>query len=200
MLRLLCCCLLISFGLQSIGVLQARLAHDAAKSAARIAKAKQAHDTLMMEVHRSQAHALAIRARAEMRLAEEYDQAQEDGDLPKHGQKRADVASGNISSDLGLRRDEIHAARKLRDAEREEPGIVARTINDMVERGEVVGKAGGGDSTVASRNAATAADLGLRRDEIHEARKLRDAEAAEPGIVQRTINDMIECGEEPTST
>lgn len=114
----------------------ARLAYDAAKSTARVARAKQAHDTLIMEVYRSQAHALAIRARAEIRLAEEYDQAQKDGDLPKHGQKRADVVSGNISSDLGLRRDEIHEARKLRDAEASDPGIVARTIGEMVERGE----------------------------------------------------------------
>jgi hypothetical protein len=55
----------------------ARMAYDAAKSAARIMKAKQAHDSLIADVHRSQAHALAIRARAEMRLAEEYDAAQE---------------------------------------------------------------------------------------------------------------------------
>lgn len=42
------------------------------------------------------------------------------------------------------------------------------------------------DFGVAGDNAkpATAADLGIRRDEIHEARKLRDAERAEPGIVQ----------------
>lgn len=121
----------------------ARMAYDAAKSAARIMKAKQAHDSLMVDVHIAQAHALAIRARAEMRLAEEYDAAQ--------------------------------------------------------DRGEVVGPSGGGDSTVVARNAATASDLGLRRDEIHAARRLRDAEASDPGIVQRTINDMVERGEEPTS-
>lgn len=90
----------------------------------------------MMEVHRSQAHALAIRARAEMRLAEEYDAAQERDAVATVG-IRPNVEGHNASSvataaDLGLRRDEIHQARKLRDAEREEPGIVARTINEMV--------------------------------------------------------------------
>lgn len=47
------------------------------------------------------------------------------------------------------------------------------------ERGEV-SKGGGRPDCVEDRNAvpATAADLGLRRDEIHDARKLRDAEAA----------------------
>ena len=34
---------------------------------------------------------------------------------------------------------------------------------------------------------ATAADIGLRHDEIHEARKLRDAEAECPGLIRRTL-------------
>ena len=34
---------------------------------------------------------------------------------------------------------------------------------------------------------ATAADLGLRRDEIQEARRLRAAEAVDPGLIGRTI-------------
>lgn len=117
----------------------ARVAYDAAKSIARIARAKQAHDTLIVEVHRSQAHALAIRARAEMRLAEEYDQAQDRGEVVgahDGAKKRVEGNNAITSADLGLRRDEIHAARKLRDAERDEPGIVARTINQMVESGE----------------------------------------------------------------
>jgi len=113
----------------------ARVAYDAAKSAGRIARAKQAHDSIVVEVHRSQAHALAIRARAEMRLAEEYDAAQERGDVPKQG---SHVAGENMmaTADLGIRRDEIHEARKMRDAEIQSPGIISRTIEGMVERGE----------------------------------------------------------------
>lgn len=68
----------------------------------------------------AQANALAIRARAEMRLAEEYDAAQERGEVHRHGgQVPMDVADPNIpsGSDLGIRRDEIHEARKMRDAE-----------------------------------------------------------------------------------
>lgn len=122
----------------------ARVAYDAAKSVARIAKAKQAHDTLLVEVHRSQAHALAIRARAEMRLAEEYDAAQERGEVAKPGGDRGNQHTGGklldpkfaSPKDLGMRDQEIHEARKLRDAERDEPGVVQRTINDMVESGE----------------------------------------------------------------
>lgn len=115
----------------------ARVAYDAAKSAARIVKAKQAHDSLIAEVHRAQAHSLAIRARAEMRLAEEYDAAQERGEVATVGQ-RPNVVDDNVSTaaQIGLRRDEIHEARRLRDAERDDPGLIQRTIDRMVERGE----------------------------------------------------------------
>lgn len=111
----------------------ARVAYDAAKSAARIAKAKQAHDSLISEVHRSQAHALAIRARAEMKLAEEYDAAQERGDISKPGQN---ISDGNISASEVMAPKEMFEARRLREAEQEEPGLVQRAIDGMVERGE----------------------------------------------------------------
>ena len=121
----------------------ARAAYDAAKSAARMSKAKQAHDSILAEVHRAQGHALAIRSRAEMRLAEEYDAAQDRGEVASNGQRGSEKAvekhngfSPATAADLGLRRDEIHEARKLRDAEQAEPGLIQRAINAMVERGE----------------------------------------------------------------
>lgn len=114
----------------------ARMAYDAAKSAARMMRAKEAHDTLVTEVHRSQAHALAIRARAEMRLAEEYDAAQERGDVRSNGERSFSEGEKVGAAELGLSGKDIHDARKLRDAERSEPGVVQRTINSMIERGE----------------------------------------------------------------
>ncbi|MFZ5654086.1 MAG: hypothetical protein ACOY42_06775 [Pseudomonadota bacterium] len=75
-------------------------------------------------VKRAQGHALAIEARAKIRLADEYDAAQERGEVAGHGQRGPgkDVVSSNVFSpataaDLGLRRDEIFEARQLRDAE-----------------------------------------------------------------------------------
>jgi hypothetical protein len=44
----------------------------------------------------------------------------------------------------------------------------------------------------------TAADIGLSRKDIHEARTLRDAEEVSPGIVGRVIDDRVEMGVEPT--
>ena len=37
----------------------------------------------------------------------------------------------------------------------------------------------------------TVADLGLRRDEIHEARQVRDAERKVPGLIERTLEERI---------
>jgi hypothetical protein len=113
----------------------ARVAYDAAKSASRIMRAKEAHDSLISDVHRAQAHALGIRARAEMRLAEEYDAAQERREVAKAG----DNQHGQVlpsGKDLGLTHKDIHEARRMRDAERADPGVIQRTINNIVERGD----------------------------------------------------------------
>ena len=63
---------------------------------------------------RGEAHALAIRARAEKRLAEEFDAAQDRGEVHGHGGDKSNVDSRNLAtaSDIGLRRDEIHEAAR----------------------------------------------------------------------------------------
>ena len=59
-----------------------------------------------------------------LRLAEEYDAAQDRGEVATGGDgPGSGVAGGNAkatAADLGLRRDEIHEARKMRDAERDD--------------------------------------------------------------------------------
>jgi hypothetical protein len=75
-----------------------------------------------------------------MRLAEEYDAAQERGEVQRAGgDRRSIVAVHNndpTTAEIGLRRDEIHEARKLRDAEARDPGLIRRAIDNIVERGE----------------------------------------------------------------
>ncbi|WP_428413066.1 SAM-dependent methyltransferase [Pararhizobium sp.] len=56
----------------------------------------------------------------------------------------------------------------------------------------------GRPKSVPDGNAFSAADAGISRKEIHEARKLRDAEAKTPGIIQRAIDARLETGLEPT--
>jgi len=83
--------------------------------------------------------AFAWRARAEMRLAEEYDAAQERGEVAKLGDNLPSVPDRNAkatASDLGLARRDIHEARRFRDAEAAEPGVIRRTLDGMLERGE----------------------------------------------------------------
>ena len=123
-------------------VLEARdmagLAYDVAKRAARLQRAKSAHDDLVAAAHRAQAHALEIEARAKRRLADEYDAAQARGEVKRNGGNRSSVEDRNTASaaDLGLRRDQIHEARQIRDAEAAEPGIVRRALNERLEQGE----------------------------------------------------------------
>ena len=122
-------------------VLEARefagLAYDAAKRASRLSRAKSAHDDLIAAAHRAQADALEIEAAAKRRLADEYDAAQARGEVM--GRARSCVGDDNApatAADLGLRRDQIHDARLLRDAEAADPGIVRRTLDAKLARGE----------------------------------------------------------------
>lgn len=124
-------------------VLEAReaagLAYDVARRAARLSRAKAAHDDLVAAAHRAQADALEIEAAAKRRLADEYDAAQARGEVHRHGgQMPRDVADPNIPSvaDLGLRRDHIHHARLIRDAEAADPGLVRRTLDERLACGE----------------------------------------------------------------
>lgn len=67
------------------------------------------------------------------------------------------------------------------------------------DRGEV-GKSGSRSDLVTQGNEVTptAADIGLSHKDIHEARQLRDAEHADPGITRRTLDAFVARGEEPT--
>ena len=116
----------------------AGLAYDVARRAARLKSAKSAHDDLIAAAHRAQADALEIEAAAKRRLADEYDAAQARGEVKRNGGDRSSVEDHNTASsaDLGLRRDQIHDARLIRDAETAEPGLVRRTLDDRLERGE----------------------------------------------------------------
>lgn len=62
-------------------------------------------------------------------------------------------------------------------------------------RGEVRGDR---QRTASSPEAVGVADIGLSHKDIHDARLIRDAEAADPGIVRRTLDDRLAQGEEPT--
>lgn len=104
-------------------------AADTSKRAARLARAKGAHDDVVAAAHRAQADALEIEALAKRRLADEYDAAQERGEVGQRTGRPKVVTDGNdfvppAAADLGLTRKQIHEARQIRDAEEADPGVV----------------------------------------------------------------------------
>lgn len=125
-------------------VIAARLlaagAYDQAKAAAGFAARFGAAERLVEKSRRLQGDALLIEARAKVRIADEYDAAQERGEVARHGGDRKtkihdDKHEAVTVSELGLSPREIHDARKLRDAERGSPGIVERAIQARLEAG-----------------------------------------------------------------
>jgi hypothetical protein len=119
----------------------ASVAYDAAKKAARLARAKGAHDELIAKAHRAQADALEIEAAAKRRLADEYDAAQERGEVRTAGKPNSSNAEEFGAADIGLTHKDIHEARQIRDAEEAEPGIVRKTIDEQLEAGQEPTKA-----------------------------------------------------------
>ena len=119
----------------------ASIAYDMAKATARLGKAKQAHDELIAAAHRAQAEALVIQAQAKRRLADEYDAAQDRGEVASgRDGPGAGVSNGNAKAtvaEIGITRKEIHDARLVRDAEVADPGVVRRTVEeDLAARKE----------------------------------------------------------------
>ncbi|SED77365.1 hypothetical protein SAMN05519104_4328 [Rhizobiales bacterium GAS188] len=134
----------------SAEVLEARemagFAYDAAKRAGRLAKAKGAHDSLIAAAHRAQADALEIETKAKQRLAEEYDAAQDRGEVAPEGRPKTILDENSFfkptAADIapGLTKL-VHEGRLARAAEKACPGIVRRTLVETLERGKEPTKA-----------------------------------------------------------
>lgn len=158
--------------------------YDMAKRTARLERAKGAHDELIAKVHRAQAGALEIEAAAKRRLADEYDAAQERGEVARIGDNLPSVPDGNAkptAADLGLSRKDIHEARMIRDAEAAQPGIVAETINAAVAAGEEPTRAKVRRAVIRTvKPNAPAARPGRGRDAIRA--RVRDAIIALSGM------------------
>ena len=105
---------------------------DRKQAAPRNTSATRGTGPRLAEHHRAQADALEIEARAKRRLADEYDAAQERGEVDQEGRPKT-VPQGNgfapaTVADLGLTRKQVHEARQVRDAEAADPGVVRRTL------------------------------------------------------------------------
>jgi hypothetical protein len=119
----------------------AGVAYDAAKSAGRIARMKEAHDDLLGKIYRSQAQCVIIEGEAQARLADEYDLAVKDNKVQGHGGARNfKVGDDHLeikpsTFDVGLTKEQIYQARKVRDVLREDPTAIEDKVNALVEQG-----------------------------------------------------------------
>lgn len=83
-----------------------------------MARAKQAHDDVISAVYRAQADALLIEARAKVRLADEYDTAQERGEVATRADQNLLPDEKKVTvAELGLTHKDVFYARQIRDAE-----------------------------------------------------------------------------------
>ncbi|OBY04472.1 hypothetical protein BAE36_25010 [Rhizobium leguminosarum bv. trifolii] len=113
----------------------ASAAYDEAKAAAAFAKRFDAAEHLVAKARRLQADALLIEARAKIGLANEWDAAKQSGHTLKGRPKSLPDGNTFTQAEAGLSAKEIHDARKLRDAEAKEPGLVERAIEARLAQG-----------------------------------------------------------------
>jgi N6-adenosine-specific RNA methylase IME4 len=120
---------------------KAGVAYDKAKWTARLQKACLAHDELVAATYRVQADALEIESLAKRRLADEYDAAQERGEVQKAGgNRRNKIPAGNnepaTAAEIGIPSKQIHDARQVRSAIAKNPTIVREALDDILASGD----------------------------------------------------------------
>jgi hypothetical protein len=110
--------------------------YDQSKAAASYAKRMKLSDELIGKARRMQGDALLIETRAKMALADQFDEAQKAGVVAVPGRPKK-VSDENLFrlEDVGLSKGQVHEARKLRDAETKEPGLVERAIAARIQAG-----------------------------------------------------------------
>lgn len=69
-----------------------------------------------------------------------------------------------------------------------------RLVDEYVaaqERGEIKIRPSNQHASSGIEEAASEADIGLTHKDIHEARVIRDAKVAEPGVVRRVLDEKL---------
>ena len=135
---------------------------------------------------------------AQAKSAAEVLDARDDAALAYDAAKRA----ARVVAAKGAADGAIAAAHRLQadalDIETAAKRRLADEVDAAQERGEVAnGRDGPGAGVLDGNAKATAADIGLSRKEIHEDRKLRDAEAKCPGLTETVLNALVDAGKEP---
>jgi hypothetical protein len=172
----------------------ATLVYDAAKAAARFAKAKGAHDEVVASVRKVQADALIIEAAAMCRLADEYDAAQARGEVASHSAGNPQIVPDRndlppTAAELGISRKQVYQARVIRDAEKKKPGIVKNTVDERLRAGQEPTRA----------HVRRAADEALHPEEQQPAAK-QPRQASAPEATQATKPSAPDTGTKSSSS
>lgn len=116
---------------------RAQIAADIAK---RMTQAKHAHEDVTNRAKALQGDAVALIAWADTRLADEYTAAQERGEVvgPHDGAKKRVAAGDPIATiaDIGLSKQQMHNARIIRDAVKDDPEVIPKTIRQILSTGQ----------------------------------------------------------------
>jgi hypothetical protein len=97
--------------------------------------------------------------------------------------------------------DVIAAAYRAQADALEIEAAAKRRLADELDQSQKDGSArtrGGDRTSKLSDGKFAPKEIGLSDKQIHEARKIRDAERASPGIVRKTLDSALNHGDEPT--
>jgi hypothetical protein len=112
------------------------VAYDQAKAAAGSAERVKASRELVDKARRMQADALKIESMCYVAMADAVDTAQAKGEISRGGRpKTVSDDNGFTLDEVGIDRQQLHAARKLRNAVRAEPEFVERIVEARLSEG-----------------------------------------------------------------
>lgn len=111
-------------------------AYDQAKAAGGYAERVKASRTLVDKARRLQADALKIEALSYCAMADAVDEAQDKGEILRTGRPKSVSDENTFTLDeVGIDRQHLHHARKLRNAEKSNPGFVETIIETRLSEG-----------------------------------------------------------------
>lgn len=110
--------------------------YEQAKAAGGYAQKVKVSRELVDKARRMQAEALKIESICYVAMADAVDAAQAKGELARPGRK-TNISGENVFTldEVGLDAQAVHQARKLRNAERAEPGFIERVVEARLEEG-----------------------------------------------------------------
>lgn len=111
-------------------------AYEQAKAAGVYAEKVKASRELIDKARRMQGDALMIESLCYVAMADAVDEAQAKGQLSRGGRpKTVSDENGFTLEEVGIDRQHLHQARKLRNAERAEPGFIERVVEARLDEG-----------------------------------------------------------------